>query len=531
MKNLVVLYLLFLISCFSSFSQNKEVEIIYAGSLEIDKKNYPGYKILKKSNTKQVHLLHNGLEIWSDKVFFQQIENNLNSYGNVVLKQGDSLILTCDNLDYDGNTKIAIAQKNVILDDKKMILKTQKLYYNRNLEIVEYPEKGTLFDSATTIQSDKGIYYTSQNKYRFESNVNVSRNDLNIKSSKMDFYTSSNKSFFLGPTTIIGEDYIINCDNGLYEIEGKKGFFKKNASIKYNFKELLGDSIFFDKELGFASAKDNIKLTDTLNNSIITGTFGKVFKDTDSVMITHKAVAINLIDKDSLFIRADTLISTGKSDNRITRGFKNVRIFKNNFSAKSDSIVFNNNEGLVKLFRNLILKDDLDYYTPNEISAKNPVLWSNNSQITGDEIHIKINDKKIDSLIILNNSFVAEQDSLNLKNFNQLKGIRLEGKFGLNGLEEIDLIKNTEMIYYLYDDNNLELTGIDKAICSSMKIIFEEKSISEMIFFTDPDGTTFPPDEIPENSRKLIGFFWRGDEKIKSKDEIYHEFDFKKFVP
>ena len=52
-----------------------------------------------------------------------------------------------------------------------------------------------------------------------------------------------------------------------------------------------------------------------------------------------------------------------------------------------------------------------------------------------------------------------------------------------------------------------------------------------MIFFTDPDGTTFPPDEIPENSRKLIGFFWRGDEKIKSKDEIYHEFDFKKFVP
>ena len=48
MKNLVVLYLLFLISCPSSFSQNKEVEIIYAGSLEIDKKNYPGYKILKK---------------------------------------------------------------------------------------------------------------------------------------------------------------------------------------------------------------------------------------------------------------------------------------------------------------------------------------------------------------------------------------------------------------------------------------------------------------------------------------------------
>ena len=97
-------------------------------------------------------------------------------------------------------------------------------------------------------------------------------------------------------------------------------------------------------------------------------------------------------------------------------------------------------------------------------------------------------------------------------------------------LFEIVLAKDL-YFYYLYDDNDLELTGIDKAICSSMRIIFEEKSISEMIFFTDPDGTTFPPEEIPENSRKLIGFFWRGDEKIKSKDEIYHEFDFKKFVP
>ena len=40
MKNLVVLYLLFLISCFSSFSQNKEVEIgsypfFHAGKLGV----------------------------------------------------------------------------------------------------------------------------------------------------------------------------------------------------------------------------------------------------------------------------------------------------------------------------------------------------------------------------------------------------------------------------------------------------------------------------------------------------------------
>ena len=35
------------------------------------------------------------------------------------------------------------------------------------------------------------------------------------------------------------------------------------------------------------------------------------------------------------------------------------------------------------------------------------------------------------------------------------------------------------------------------------------------------DGDIYPEDELPENARKLRGLVWRGDEKIKSKDDIF----------
>ena len=88
--------------------------------------------------------------------------------------------------------------------------------------------------------------------------------------------------------------------------------------------------------------------------------------------------------------------------------------------------------------------------------------------MSGDEIHIirNINTNRLDSLKILNNAFVIEKDSFGIDNYNQIKGIDLFGKFKDDELEKIRLDRNTEMIYYLYDEESKELIGIDKAINS-----------------------------------------------------------------
>ena len=151
--------------------------------------------------------------------------------------------------------------------------------------------------------------------------------------------------------------------------------------------------------------------------------------------------------------------------------------------------------------------------------------------MTGDEIHITIDNQKevLDSLLIYNNAFVIEQDSLDAANFNQIKGIQLKGKFKGKSLEKVDVIQNTEMIYYIYDDETQELTGIDKAICSALRLEFVDSGIEKITFFTNPDGTVYPTKYLPENARQLLGFTWREDERIYSKKDLFHGTDLENY--
>ena len=527
----ILFYYLLLLSISGIRAQEKEIEIRQAGSFQLDEENFPGANILERSAAKQVHLVHQGMDVWSDKAFFYKKENRFDAFGNVRIVQGDSLVLTSKTVNYDGKIKLAVAKDQVLLDNKEMLLKTDTLYFDRMKSIAYYPADGTVYDSLTTINSKRGTYISDAKKYKFENNVVVTNPDFTLTSARMDFYTETKHAFFYGATTIIGEDYVVHCREGFYNTDKKEGYFKKNASIDYNNRNIIGDSIYFNDTKKYASATQNIRITDSINNSFITGNYGQVFKEKDSAMVTHRALAINLVELDSLFIHADTLIATGPPERRIIRGFYDVRIFKQDLSGKTDSIHFNQTSGRAKLIRRPISDRDLQYLTPQEIADRNPILWSEESQMTGDEIHLTIDNEKevLDSLLIYNNAFVIEQDSLDAANFNQIKGLQLKGKFKGKSLETVDVIQNTEMVYYLYDDETLELTGIDKAICSALRLDFVDSGIEKITFFTNPDGIVYPPEDLPENTRQLLGFTWREDERIYSKEDLFHGIDFENY--
>ena len=522
---------LLLLFSFGLSAQEQEIEIRKAGSFQLDQENFPGANILTKSATQQVHLVHQGMDIWSDKAFFYKSENRFNAIGNVRVQQGDSLVLTSKLVNYDGKTKLAVAKEDVVLDNKEMLLKTDTLYFDRIADKAFYPSNGTVYDSLTTITSKRGTYISENKKYQFENQVVITNPDFRLTSSRMDFYTDSKHAFFYGKTTIVGEDYVIHCKEGFYDTERKLGYFKKEASIDYNDRNIIGDSIYFDDAKQYAAATQNIRIKDTINNTFLTGNYGQVFKAIDSAMVTHKAVAINLVEQDSLFIHADTLIATGPTEERILRGFHDVRIFKEDLSGKTDSIHFNQKNGRARLIRRPMNDKELQFLTPKEIAERNPILWTDESQMTGDEIHLTIDMEKevLDSLLIYNNAFVVEQDTLDIANFNQIKGLQLKGKFSGKSLETVDVIQNTEMVYYLYDDETLDLVGIDKAICSALRLTFEESAIDKVTFFTDPDGIVYPPEELPANTRQLLGFSWREDERIYKKEDLFDGIDLEPF--
>ena len=69
-----------------------------------DKRNLkPLLNVLSKNKDTRVHLFHEGMNIYSDYALFYKASNSFKANGNVVVKQGDSITMISENLDYDGN--------------------------------------------------------------------------------------------------------------------------------------------------------------------------------------------------------------------------------------------------------------------------------------------------------------------------------------------------------------------------------------------------------------------------------------------
>ena len=81
------------------------------------------------------------------------------------------------------------------------------------------------------------------------------------------------------------------------------------------------------------------------------------------------------------------------------------------------------------------------------------------------------------------------------------------------------------MIYYLYNDEDLQLIGIDKTTCSGLMMNFLEGEINDITFLVAPTGNVYPENEIPLNDRTLKGFIWRDDERPTSVYDLFDNYD------
>ncbi|PCE64867.1 OstA-like protein [Sediminicola luteus] len=485
---------------------DKKINIIYGANFTINEELYPGGKIFSKDE-QQLHFEHQGADLYCDIAVLYPDDNSLRAIGNIRMQQGDSIEMTGQKLRYDGNSRMAKAWESVRLTDGRGILTTDTLYFDRENQKAYYQDGGKVVDSANTLTSKLGTYFTGPKKFQFEQDVVLVNPDNRVESTRMDYFDVTKSVYLYGPSTITGDTYKMYCERGFYDTTVEQGYGVKNTRIDYNDRKIYGDSLYFDRAAQFASATNNIKVIDTINNSVIKAHYAEVYRAKDSVFATKRAVAISLVEQDSLYMHGDTLMITGPAENRVMRAFRNAKFFKTNLSGKCDSIHSSEKSGVTQLIRN-------------------PILWNVDNQMTGDSIHLISNTEteKMDSLKVINNAFIISLDTISKTGYNQAKGIHLYGRFVENELKYVDLVKNTEVIYYMYNDDQ-ELLGINKTVCSRIEMVLANNDIEDLNFVTNPDGTINPEKDVPPNSRKLKGFVWRGDERIYTKHDIFDEDD------
>ncbi|MEW7292747.1 OstA-like protein [Aquimarina sp. 2304DJ70-9] len=507
MKNKAFYILFFFLFSVITFAQEekegKEIKVQSDRTIK-DENRFPGATILAKVD-KQVYMQHEGVEIWCDQAVHYSEDRFVKALGNVIIKQGDSLTLKSKYAEYNGNTQFAYARDQVFMETGSNTLSTDTLFFDRLKQQAYYRSGGTVKDSANnTLTSKIGRFFMDRNQFSFNTNVKVVNPENNIDSDRLDYFPDVDHFYLYGPSTVKGKESTLYCERGFYDTKVKTGYAIKNARIDYDKRTVFGDSIFYNSAIQFASATNNIKVLDTANNSIITGHYAEVFKDKDSVFITKRALAATLQEKDSIYIHSDTLMVTGKPESRIMKGFYDVRIYKSNMSGKSDSINVDQTTGYTKLIGK-------------------PIIWAQRNQMTGDTIKIISNTEteKLDSLIVYQNAFLVQEDTLKA-GFNQIKGQILYGLFKDNEIYQVDIDKNTETIFYQREsEGELKLIGINKVLSSSIKLLLNDREIEDVYYYQNIDGTLYREIDLPKNARELSGLNWRGEERINSKADLF----------
>ena len=485
----------------NNWAQNaKKIIVEFSDFADVNQSEIPDALLLSGN----VKVSHDGVVLYCNKAYFFQKENYIKAFGNVRMMQGDTLSMTSTYVEYNGEIKQAFASGNVIMTSPSSSLATEVLNFDRNSQQAFYKTGATITDKENILKSMSGTYIVEKKMYQFRNTVTITNSKYIIKTNHLDYYENVGHAYLFGPSTITSKENYIYTEKGFYDTKKNLAHFVKNSHIKYDNRIVKADSIYYDRKQDFASATRNVKITDSINNSIVKGHYAEVYKAKDSVMITKRAVAMSLIEKDTLYIHGKKIIITGKPQDRIVRAFNNVRFYKIDMSGKCDSLHSDEKKGLTKLIGS-------------------PVLWNFENQMTGDVMHLIANKKtqKLDSLKVLSNTFIVSKDTIGT-GYNQIKGQNLYGKFKESKLQTVDIIKNAEVIYYMRNDDN-ELIGIEKTVSSDISLTFDQGQVEAISFITRVEGDIYPEEELHENDKLLKGFIWRGNERIKSEKDIFPE--------
>ncbi|MFM9911122.1 MAG: OstA-like protein [Chitinophagaceae bacterium] len=494
-----------------------------------------GYKKIDSATELQflvghVQLKQDNTLFFCDSAVYNKKLRVIEAFGNIHINDNDSVHTYSQYLLYHVDTKIANLRKKVRLTDGKSNLFSEELQYDINQKIGEYHNGGRVENSSSKLTSKEAVYYADMKDVYFKKDVVLIDPKYNLKTDSLLYNTTTEIATFIAQTYI--EDSArrkIKTREGFYDLKNKIAFFTSRTTIEDGAVKVTANKIETVDSTGYSKLSGNVVYADTaqgmfiLANQIITN------KKEGTVLATQHPLMIIKQEEDSTFITADTLFS-GKlsklyaskdslhlkdtikgttvvdtrdngndSADRFFQAYSHVRIFSDSMQAICDSLFYSGKDSIFQLF-------------------KQPILWSNNNQITGDTIYLYTKNKKADRLYVFENGLLISKARENM--YNQIRGNRLNGYFADGSIDYMRAKGNAESVYYLEDDVKL-LIGVNKASGDIIDIRFVAKELNRVVFINEVKGVLYPVAQFPEGEKLLRNFQWKDDKRPKTKYELF----------
>ncbi|GAB4280807.1 MAG: OstA-like protein [Marinilabiliales bacterium] len=566
---------IFLIANFS-FSQTdtpedsikiKKIQILHADIIDYDEKNL-GKDIKRLKGN--VEFMHDSVKMYCDSAYFNSGKNFIQAFNNIHINQGDSIHLYGDSLVYDGNIKKAKIRKNVKLTNDSAVLTTDSMNFDRVENTAYYFNYGKMVDGKNSLESDRGYYFVENKDFVAVDSVILHNPDYDMFSDSLRYNITSRISYFFGPTTIVSDSNLLYCENGWYDTRHDVAQFNRNAYYTNQKQSIKGDSLYYNRKIGFGKAFKNVTLTDSTENITITGHYGVYYENPEHSLVTDSAVFMQISEGDTMFLHGDSLKYKTISDtiqkikhldinNKLEEKYKVIdTIYVPDdtvlYSIDStlvdsvwvkDSVIIKPTDSLVvtydsiykfkllrayykvKIYRNDIQAkcDSLVYSLRDSVIEMHyePVIWSDKNQLTATYIELHTKNNHPDYIILDAEAFIiSRKDSIR---FNQIKGKRMIGYFKDDTLRKVNVTGNGQSIYFATEkdkrDKLEKLIGVNKVNCTDMIIYLKDSEPEKIVFLKNPDGVMNPVHKLSPSELKLENFVWLIEHRPLKPDDIF----------
>ncbi len=483
-----------------SYTQEDVIRLVFAEDV-INSEIHKNTTVAKGN----VEFKHKGARLFCDSALFFQDLNLVHAFSNVQINQGDTVNLFCDSLKYNGKTNISKLISNVRFRDNEYLMLTDSLDYNGNTSIGKYTNwaKISSINSDLKLTSKKGYYYSTTKTFFFKDSVHVEDENYDLFSDTLEFRTQNTSAHFHGPTKILFDSTIIDCQKGIYYSETEQVELWNGATINEPQRTFYADSLIYNRKEDIGTGYCNVRLYDSTETVLFLSDYLHKLPKNQKIILKEDARIVQYSDKDTLFLQGDTITYYQDTLSKNQRSIieNNVSIINSNIFIRCDSAYFSEQDSILKLH-------------------KKPLMWSEENQLNADSIFATYYDKEFHEMYLYHNAMIVSEHENDTIHYNQIKGKFMTAYLDSNDIKKIHVEGNTQTLYYptetKKDSSGVEtkrLSAMNKIDCLEIEVRFKKGEIQTISFLDHPISIYYPLDQIPTKELFLNDFSWQIDRK------------------
>lgn len=379
---------------------------------------------------------------------------------------------------------------NVVITQKNVRITCNRAIQHLSKNEVELIGNVIVTQDSIVVKSERGYYFGDAEKTYSDTAIHLTNGSMDLLADRGYYFIPEKRAFFLGNVLLTEDTTKVYSDSLTYFEKEDKAIAVGNVKVQDSTTIIYADSLIHFQDDKNTFAFGNVKLVSTENNVQLFGARLEDYGKLNDTKIFGSPALIQIDTAkdgqvDTLMILSE-MMEAHKDSSKSLFASDSVKILRGDFSSINNHTNYYKKDEHIKIYK-----------TSEE--DKQPILWADNSQVTGDSIDIYLKNNQINLINIFHNCLIVSTIKDYEFRYNQISGDTIKLSFDDGKLIRTDVAGSVLSIYYMFDDD--EPNGLLKSSAERTKIYFSNNKVEDVKLYGSP-ASEYHPEGLVKGKEK-----------------------------